>query len=43
LNITYKENILTADDFILLHKKMGTVEFSIEQVTKSMAYNLYSV
>jgi GNAT superfamily N-acetyltransferase len=43
LNIVYKENALTADDFILLHKKMGLAELSIEQVTKSMAHNLYSI
>jgi len=43
LNIVYKENVLTANDFILLHKKMGLAEFSIEQVTKSMAHNLFSI
>jgi GNAT superfamily N-acetyltransferase len=43
LNITYKENILSANDFMLLHKKMGMTEYSIEQVKKSMPYNLYSI
>jgi GNAT superfamily N-acetyltransferase len=43
LNIVYKENILTADDFILLHKKIGMAELSIEQVTKSMSHNLFSI
>ena len=43
MNIVYKENILTADDFILLHKKIGMAELSIEQVTKSMSHNLFSI
>jgi GNAT superfamily N-acetyltransferase len=43
LNIAYKENILSANDFILLHKKMGMAEYSIEQIKKSMPYNLYSI
>jgi GNAT superfamily N-acetyltransferase len=43
LNIVYKENVLTANDFILLHKKMGLAEFSIKQVKKSMAHNLFSI
>jgi len=43
LNIIYKVNALTANDFILLHKKMRLAELPIEQVTTSMAHNLFSV
>lgn len=41
--VFYTENILTAEDYILFHKKMGWVEPSIEQSEKSLAHNLFSI
>ena len=43
MNIIYKENTLTANDFLVLHNKMGLEKFPMEQVKKSMAQNLFSV
>jgi len=43
LAIVYQENILTADDFVMLHQKMGLTDISIEQAKKSMGHNLYSI
>ena len=43
MGIVYKENVLTSDDYIILHKKVGLAEFSMEQATKSMAHNLFSI
>lgn len=41
--VVYKENALTAADFVGFQQKMGWTADPIEQVEKSIAHQLYSV
>ena len=43
MSVIYKENILTADDYILFQRKMGWSESKREQVEKSLSHTLFSV
>jgi hypothetical protein len=43
LDITYDENILSADDIILFQRKMGWTEEPKDQLTKSLSNTLFSV
>lgn len=43
LDITYNENILTADDIILFQRKMGWTEEPKDQLIKSLSNTLFSV
>ena len=43
MNITYRENMLTADEYILFESKMGDAITSKEQAERSLARQLFSV
>ena len=43
LNIEYKENVLTADEYIMFESKMGDPLTSKEQAERSLAHQLFSV
>ena len=43
LDITYSENELTADDFILFQRKMGWFEDGKAQLAKSLSNTLFSI
>ena len=43
MDITYSENVLTAEDFILFQRKMGWNEDSRDQLKKSLSNTLFSV
>lgn len=43
MNIDYKENILTADDYISFERKMGDPLTSKEQAERSLAHQLFSI
>jgi GNAT superfamily N-acetyltransferase len=43
LDIEYKENYITSDDYLLFERRMGDPQTSIEQAERSIARQLYSV
>jgi len=43
LNVEYKENVLTADEYIMFESKMGDPLTSKEQAERSLAHQLFSV
>ena len=43
MNIIYRENILTADDFIMFQRKMGWNEDLKELLSKSLSNTIYSL
>ncbi|MCL1859003.1 MAG: GNAT family N-acetyltransferase [Oscillospiraceae bacterium] len=43
MNIIYKENVLTADDFIMFQRKMNWNEDSRELIAKSLSNTVYSI
>ena len=43
LNIEYKENFITADDYIEFEFKMGDAQTTIEQAKRSISNQLFSV
>ncbi len=43
MNVVYKENTLTADEYVLFESKMGDAVTTKEQAERSLAHQLFSI